>query len=98
MALLNVTLRTASSISPGTKVVAELSDERGVAIPGYTAAGAVVVEPSVATTDATGLASLDLVPNADITPAGTYYTVRVGPAQFRITKTASTQTLPEAIA
>lgn len=97
MALLNVTVRTASSVSAGTKVVAELSDARGVPVPGYTATGAVFVEPTVATTDASGLVALDLTPNADITPAGTFYTIRIGAAQFLITKSASAQTLPEAL-
>lgn len=98
MALLNITVISASSDPiPGAKVVCEVTDVRGVPVPGFTASGQVFVDASVETTDASGLVSINLVPNDEITPLGTYYTVRIGAAQFLVTKTDATQTLAEAI-
>jgi len=73
-----------------------LADSRGNAVAGHGADGT-YVSPSVAVTGAAGTASLDLEPNADITPTGTQYTVYMGDLSFKITKSADTQTLLEAL-
>ncbi len=56
-----------------------------------------IVERITEYTASDGTLSVDLVPNADITPANTYYVVWVGQERFLIEKTSSTQTLSAAL-
>lgn len=97
MADLTIDALTASSAAGATRVRAELTDFRGTPVVGFTA-NQVIVLPSVYETDALGQVTLDLVPNEDITPTGTFYTISIGPKHFLIEKSGATQTLQEALA
>jgi hypothetical protein len=97
MALLNLTTVTASSPAPGIVIKAQLTDSRGASVTGFDTAESAYVTASVVTTDAQGEASLDLTPNADITPPSTYYTIWIGSNSFLITKSADPQSLLEAL-
>lgn len=98
MAELTVTAVSVTS-TPVTDVLvrAQLTDSRGASVTGFNPSEGVYVSPSVTVTDAAGEAVLDLVPNADITPPGTYYTIQVGDLSALITKTSDPQTLLEAL-
>lgn len=75
-----------------------LTDLAGEPVLGYlTGDDGVVITPRMGTATA-GVIDVDLTPNADITPANTYYTVTVGEFSALITKTSSTQSLLEALA
>lgn len=95
----NLVISVKGAISPSntTLVRVELTDERGAPVVGFGAAGA-YTEASVSAVNASGQLTLDLEPNANITPAGTFYTVTIGSKSFLILKSASTQTLLEALA
>ncbi len=56
-----------------------------------------IVERITEYTASDGTLSVDLVPNASITPANTYYVVWVGQERFLIEKSAATQTLSAAL-
>lgn len=62
---------------PGTVVTVALTDADGRSVAGRTT-DEVIVQVSTARLDADGRATFQLVPNADITPANTYYTVTIG--------------------
>lgn len=97
MAILLVDVVSATVPMPDIAVRAELTDERGTPMTGFATGDEAIVLSSVARTDANGEASLDLTPNADITPAGSYYTVTVGPKSFLITKSSGTENLADAL-
>lgn len=98
MADLTVSAVSVSS-GPVSEVIirADLVDSRGVAVQGFDASDNAYISPSVAATNALGTAVLSLVPNADITPSDTFYTIYVGDFSARILKTADPQTLREAL-
>lgn len=81
---------------PGTVVTVALTDADGRSVAGRTT-DEVIVQVSTARLDADGRATFDLVPNADITPANTYYTVTVGSGRgadaFLIEKGAASENL-----
>lgn len=82
------------------KVRAYLSDASGNRVAGHTSSGAIVA-PVSTSIPASGQVVLDLVPNADITPANTYYTVQVNVGNtwtFLIEKGPSSETLADALA
>lgn len=61
----------------GADVTVELTDGEGTAVVGY--ADGAIVAPFTAQADGlTGAATLHLIPNASISPAGTYYTITIG--------------------
>lgn len=96
MAILAITVQTPDWALPGVSVVVELTDSRGnstIATPG---AGVYVARETNAT-DQNGYVEFDLTPNADITPAGTFYTVSFLGCSFLIEKGSGTETLGEAI-
>ena len=98
MATLTVTvLDVEGNGRAGQGVIATLTDADGVKVLGYDAAGQVVREVK-ARTDPDGVATLDLIPNADLTPANTYYTVRVADFAVLIEKGAGAETLEDALA
>lgn len=61
----------------GADVHVELTDGDGAAVVGYSN-GAIVAPFTAQAHGLTGAATLHLIPNADISPTGTYYTVTVG--------------------
>ena len=97
MADLTVTAMSVTSdpIS-GLVVKVALTDSRGTPQGGYDGDSAFVA-PYVAVTDSSGQVVLDLVPNADITPAASRYTVSLDGHSFLIEKSADPQTLFEAL-
>lgn len=82
---------------PSVVIRAELSDSRGNPVQGFDSVSNAYVGPSVTSTDSTGFAELDLVPNADITPIDTQYAISVGSITVRIIKSSGTETLLEAL-
>lgn len=63
--------------APGTIVRVALTDLDGRSVAGRTV-DEVIVQETTARLDLEGRATFDLVPNADISPANTYYTVTIG--------------------
>lgn len=82
--------------TPGTVVQVTLTDADGRPVAGRTATE-VIVQSTTERLDRDGVATFDLVPNADITPANTYYTVRIGQGprarDFLIDKGAAAENL-----
>ena len=66
-------------------------------VSGYSSAGVSVTSYS-GVTDASGVLLVDLIPNASIQPVNSLYLVDIGGREFLIIKSASTQTLYEALA
>lgn len=82
----------------GRRVVSvTLTDSDGRQVTGYSTAGELVDRVDALTSD-TGALSLSLIPNADITPASTYYTLTIGGRSMLIEKSSATQTVLEALA
>lgn len=80
------------------RVRAELTDGRGDPVTGYVdGTDGVLVLGSVSTTDSDGHVEIELIPNDDILPANSCYTITVGPKSFLIQKSGATQNLFEAI-
>lgn len=99
MATLTVPIADISTNAlPGAAVLARLCDLNGQPLRGFTVSGGFLVEPELQTSDASGIATFNLVPNDAIQQDNTYYSIKVAhyPAVI-IEKTASTQTLSEAI-
>lgn len=96
MALLSIKVISSSSMPvPDVLVRAELVDSRGEPVQGFDGDN-VFIGPAVQGTSPTGTVSLELVPNEDITPTGSFYAIHVGPAKVLITKSPDSQTLLEA--
>lgn len=99
MALLTISAVSASSVASGVQVTVELTDFRGDPVSGFrTDDDSVFIGSAGAVTDALGVATFDLTPNSDITPTGTFYTVRLAGRSFLILKSGAPQTLLEAVA
>lgn len=79
-----------------TPVMVRLCDSNGVEVTNGTDSAQNVVARVYGKTDATGALTLQLIPNAEITPANTYYTVVAGHSITLISKTSATQTLTAA--
>lgn len=98
MALLIIDAVQAVGVASSTLVNVELTDQRGDAVVGYvTASNQVVVLPTTVTTDTNGQVTIDLIPNAEIEPGNTCYTVRIAEKQFLIQKSANPQNLFDAL-
>lgn len=88
----------AVGVASATLVNVELTDQRGDAIVGYVStSNQVIVLPTTVTTDINGQVTIDLIPNADIEPGNTCYTVRIAEKQFLIQKSANPQNLFDAL-
>lgn len=94
MATLSIAALDAIGVTSAA-IVAELTDANHVPVAGRTADGT-IVKRWTGKTNALGLITLDLEPNANISPANTYWTVWVGGFAFLIEKSAAAQTLAEA--
>lgn len=79
------------------RVKVTLTDADGRQVTGYSSAGELVGRVDQ-WTDADGALSLSLIPNGDITPANTYYTVNIDGRSVLISKGSSTQTVSQALA
>lgn len=90
MSTLNIDASTVTTNLP-TRVIVTLTDANRDEVAG-TADGEIVAR-TIAYTDSDGALALDLVPNADITPSGTYYTVHVFDHPFLIQKGSGTESL-----
>lgn len=78
-------------------VTCQLCDSDHDPVVGYTDDGEIVDRYS-GYTDSDGELTLSLVANSAITPANTYYSLRVGSRRFLIEKGTSTQTVQQALA
>lgn len=98
MADLVIDAIAAVGVASSTLVNVELTDGRGDPVVGYvTGTDNVIVLPTTVTTDENGEVTIDLIPNADIVPGNTCYTVRIAHKQFLIQKSGVTQNLFEAL-
>lgn len=98
MADLVIEAIAAVGVASATLVNVELTDGRGDPVVGYVAGSDnVIVLPTTVTTDANGEVTVDLIPNADIVPGNTCYTIRIAHKQFLIQKSGVTQSLFEAL-
>lgn len=75
-----------------------LTDSNRSPIAGHVASTGTIIAPFHTRTADDGTLTLALHPNANITPANTYYNVIINGEEFLITKTSSTQTLQAALA
>lgn len=83
---------------PGAAVLARLCDLEGRPIQGFTTIGGFLVEPQLEYADESGIATIELVPNAEILQDNTYYSIRVAHyPPVIIEKTAASQDLLGAI-
>lgn len=98
MALLAIDAVQAVGVASAVVVSVELTDQRGDPVVGFvTDSNEVILLPATQTTDENGQVAIDLVPNDEITPGNTCYTVRVASKQFLIQKAAFTQNLLDAL-
>jgi hypothetical protein len=98
MADLDISTVDLTGTAKAVTVNVDLVDSTGTKLAGtVTATGASVVVPMALRTDADGLLTLDLVPNASITPANTYYSVRIKGTTWIISKGAGAETILEAL-
>lgn len=98
MSHLIIDAEAAANIEGVVSVRIELTDGRGNPVIGFvTGSDDVIIAPSVHRTDANGQLTLEVVPNVDITPGNTAYTVTVGDKSFLISKSGATQNLFESI-
>lgn len=99
MAILTVPVADVSSNNlEGVAVLARLCDVSGQPLEGFTISGGFLVEPQLEYSDASGIATFELVPNSQIQQDNTYYSIRVAHyAAIVIEKTNSPQSLSEAI-
>ena len=80
-------------------VLIELVDSTGRKVAGTIAdSGASVIAAVEVRTDSDGEATVDLIPNADITPANTYYAVRIKGRSWLIEKGEGEETILDALA
>lgn len=96
----DLTIDTLSVLGTAAQVdvSVRLTDADGTAQLGYlSSTGAAIPTSYAGNTGADGTLVLDLVPNADIDPPNTYYTVRVGRFSCLIDKSSAAQTLLEAL-
>ena len=96
MATLTISALALGMDAGRTRVHIRLADGDYNTVAGTYGSGS-IVERITEYTASDGTLSVDLVPNADITPANTYYVVWVGQERFLIEKSASTQTLSAAL-
>lgn len=88
---------TVLGVAKSVLVVVRLTDSEGNEVVGYTDDG-MIVTGGEGRTDSDGHLTLDLVPNADVRPANTYYKPTVGyQAPGLLLKSSGTQTLEEAL-
>ena len=91
MATLQIRPRDPSQARQST-VTITLCNSAGARIDGYTSAGAMVVVYT-GRTNAVGVLDVDVTPNADITPANSYYNVEINRRSSLIEKSGATQTV-----
>lgn len=99
MALLTITCLDAEGVLlPNTEVIAYLCDEKLQAIQAFDNNG-YLIKRSKQISDALGVATFDLVPNADIHTPNTYFAIDVAGAvgPVLILKTSAAQTLEQAM-
>lgn len=84
---------TETSAADGIGVTVKLTDDRGTPITGYNSNGDMLVTADLTVTIGGGVSVIELIPNAELVPANTYYTVTVGSRSFLISKGADTETL-----
>lgn len=96
-----LTISTLDAIGAAAKVSFEIrlvdNNHDDVENAFVTASGAPVVKHYTATTSAAGTASVDVTPNASITPPNTYYLVTLGKRRFLIEKGSGTETMLAAL-
>ena len=98
MANLTIDAADVVGVARQVDVTVRLTDSEGTVVLGYvTGTDDVVVRGYQGHTAADGTLTLNLTPNASITPANTYYTVTVGRHSMLIEKGAATETLLEAL-
>lgn len=100
MATLTVPIADVSTNAlPGAAVLARLCDVSGRPLTGMVATGGIVVEPELVHANDAGIATFNLIPNADVQQDNTFYSIKVAHyPPVIIEKTSSAQTLLEAIA
>lgn len=96
MADLTIDALTAVGEASKFSVRVELTDNRSNPIIGFVD-DQIIVSAFTTETDDEGHTTLTLIPNADIEPANSCYTVTVGTKSFLIQKTSETQTLQDAL-
>lgn len=98
MSELHIDAVQAVGVASATLVNIELTDGRGDPVVGYVdLTDIVMVLPTVVTTDENGQVVVDLIPNSEIVPGNTCYTVRMADKQFLIQKSGATQNLFQAL-
>lgn len=90
------TLDVLGATVPGVRVIAEPTDENGDRMAVYQD-GHPVVATARGKTDTDGTITLDLIPQADLDPTPSYYTVWIGDRSWLIVKGAGEETLLEAL-
>ena len=91
MALLQIRPRDPSQARQST-VTITLCNSASVRVDGYTSSGELVNVYS-GRTNTVGVLDIDIEPNANITPANTYYTVEINRRTSLIEKSGATQTV-----
>lgn len=97
MSILNIKALEVTGLGRSTKVVITLTDYRGAAVTGYNGDGA-VIHKIQARTDHDGELAVNLVPNADVSPANTYYLIQLDHHYTMIEKGAGTESILDCIA
>lgn len=100
MATLTIDAADAGGRAKINRVVVTLTDlnHDPVANAYVTATDLLVTDRMVTFTDAAGDLTLDLEPNANITPANTYWSVKVHDHTYLVHKTSSDETIPDSLA
>lgn len=97
MSELTINALSAAGVAGRIKVTITLTNAAGVQVAGYAPDGQVVTQ-KIAATDADGILVLEVVPNEDISPANTYYTVKTHKISHLIEQTSVGGTLEEMLA
>ena len=97
MSVLNIKALEVTGVGKSTKVIITLTDMRGAVLTGYTSDGTVIHRIKTRT-DQNGDLSDDLVPNAEINPANTYYLVQLDDHYSIIEKGAGEESMLDCVA
>jgi len=91
---LTITALDVSQNTVAADILVTLTDSAGTPVIGHY--NGAIVEQVRGAQASNGTYTIALIPNADITPANTYYTVTIGDYSVRIQKSSATQTLAQA--
>lgn len=97
MSILNIKALEVTGLGRSTKVVITLTDYRGAPVVGYNGDGA-VIHRIQARTEHNGELVVNLVPNAEVSPANTYYLVQLDHHYTMIEKGAGEESILDCIA